>query len=233
MCELRAVPMQGKRRATNQWRNIQPVEKYSEQTSENLPEVRTGGGRREEGARARRHRVFPRRDGMRRVGILWVRPFPPDLPGPPMIHSTTGGFRANCIGAASPRARSQEGVISPNAADPQNARGDTPGEAHPSPTGVHQPQASPRSSAPGSPQPCPSRSAEAPARGPSLAVGRADPGLAPPTPAQGQTRGPPASRNAAQPPRAAGRGGLGLQNHGAAEVTTATRRDGCSGRRDG
>lgn len=137
MRELCAVPVLGKRGATNQWRNIQPAEKYAEQTSENLPGVRTGGGRREEGARARRHWVFRRRGGMSTVGILWVRPFPPDLPGPPMIHSTTGGFRANCIGAASPRARSQEGIISPNTANPQNACGDTPGKGHPSPTGVH------------------------------------------------------------------------------------------------
>lgn len=105
-----------------------------------------------------RHRGFPRTDRMSTVSALWVRPFPLVLPGPPMIHSMTGGSEPTASAAASPRARSQERVSSTNAANHQKALGDTPWEAQPSHAGADEPPASPSSFAPGSLQPCPSHS---------------------------------------------------------------------------
>lgn len=58
-----------------------------------------------------------------------MRPFPLVLPGPPMIHNTTGGSEPTASATAAPRARSQEQVISTKAADHQNAFGDMPCKA--------------------------------------------------------------------------------------------------------
>lgn len=83
------------------------------------------------------HWGFPRTGRMSTVSVLWVRPFPLVLPGPPMIHNTTGGGSEPTASAtASPRAHSQKQVISTNAADHQKVFGDMPCEAHPSHAGV-------------------------------------------------------------------------------------------------